>query len=94
MEMMAMQKLHTSKSTSKSSRNIAPDDGQLEDEEDDEDEERDEDDNDEEHNEDDNDEDDNDEDKEDDDEEDKDGDGDDEAVEQHNSVHIFPLDFQ
>ena len=88
MEMMAMQKLHTSKSTSKSSRNIAPDDGQLEDEE------RDEDDNDEECDEDDNDEDDNDEDKEDDNEEDEDGDGDDEAVEQHNSVRIFPLDFR
>ena len=78
MEMMATQKLHASKSTSKSLRNIAPDDGQLEDEERDED---------------DNDEDDNDEDK-DDDEEDEDGDGDDEAIEQHNSVRIFPLDFR
>ena len=84
---MAAQKLHASKSTSKSLRNIAPDDGQLEDEE------HDEDDNDEERDEDDNDEDNNDEDK-DNNEEDEDGDGDNEAVEQHNSVHIFPLDFR
>ena len=73
MEMIAVHKLHTSKSTSKSLRNIVSDNGQLKDEEDDKDEERDEDDEDEDK---------------------EDEEGDDEAIEQHNLVRIFPLDFQ